>query len=233
MIELRPALLALLFASAPAAAQSLPLMECGRVQSNTHIRCTADGEPAFVRDHRAYWSDVPSKVTLAQRYIEESECHASLEARCEQVSTLPSSYSTVWVFDQALGSKGCEEGATGNGWIDPYLAWRARMILPRRSLAQTWLLTIVTTTLTANTIRSYPNAAAGIAPCHLLITGIDTSKDIAIARAGAPAEQRAILSGFSPGEYLAELQCPAIQGSDCRPGKATLSLQITASPEER
>jgi hypothetical protein len=216
-----------------AAAQVLPSMECGRVQTNTHIRCTALGAPALVRDHRAYWSDVPSKETLAARYIDESECHAGLEARCDQISNLPSSYSTIWTFDQTLGSKGCEEGATGNGWIDPYLAWRTRMMLPRQAADRTWLLTIVASALTAATIRAYPDAAGGIAACHLLITGVGTSKDIPIARGSALNEQRHMLSGFAPGEYLAELQCPAIQGSDCRPGKASVSLQITASPEER
>lgn len=216
-----------------AKAQVLPSMECGRVQTNTHIRCTASGEPALIREHRAFWSDVPGKETLAARYIDESECHASLEARCDQISGLPSSYSTVWTFDQTLGSKGCEVGATGNGWIDPYLAWRARLILPRQMENGTWLLTIVANTITAATIRAYPDARAGLAACHLLITGIGTSKDIPIARGGALNEQRQTLSGFSSGEYLAELQCPAIQGSDCRLGKATVSLQITVSPETR
>jgi hypothetical protein len=214
-------------------AQLLPSMECGRVQTNTHIRCTASGEPALIREHRAYWSDVPGKETLAARYIDESECHASLEARCDQVSGLLSSSSTVWTFDQTLGSKGCEQGATGNGWIDPYLVWRARLILPRQFDGGTWLLTIVANTVTAATIRAYPDARAGLAACHLLITGVGTSKDIPIARGGALTEQRQTLSGFSSGEYLAELQCPAIQGSDCRLGKATVSLQITVSPETR
>jgi hypothetical protein len=214
-------------------AQVLPAMDCGRVQTNTHIRCTALGEPALVRDHRAYWADVPSKETLAARYVDEAECHAGLEARCEQISSLPSSYSTVWTFDQTLGSKGCEEGATGNGWVDPYLAWRTRMMLPRQISERTWLLTIVASALTAPTIRAYPDATRGVAACHLLITGVGTSKDIPIARGGALNEQRYMLSGVAAGEYLAELQCPAIQGSDCRLGKASVSVQITASPEER
>ncbi len=226
------ALAALPFAASPAGAQNPPSMDCGRMQSNLHIRCTAAGVPALVRDHRAYWSDVPDKVTLKERYVDESECHADLEARCEQISTLASSYSTVWSFDQALGSKGCEAGASGNGWIDPYLVWRARVVLPRRIGDGTWLITVVASTITPTTIRAYPNAAVAVSPCHLSITGVGTSKRIPIARTDPTSEQREMLSRFTPGEYLAELQCPAIQGSDCRQAKASISLQITASPED-
>lgn len=202
------------------------------MQSNLHIRCTAVGVPALVRDHRAYWSDVPDKVTLKERYVDESECHADVEARCEQVSVLASSYSTVWTFDQTLGSRGCEAGASGNGWIDPYLAWRAKVVLPRRIDDKTWLLTIVASSITASAIRAYPDAAVAVAACHLLITGAGTSKDIPILRNSATTAQRELLGRFNPGEYLAELQCPAIQGSECTSGKAILSLQITASPED-
>lgn len=216
----------------PAHAQQMPSMDCGTVQTNAHIRCTAIGVNAFTRERRAYWSEVPARENLSHRYVDESECHAIAEARCDRISALPSSYSTLVTFDQALGSQGCEAGATGNGWIDPYLAWRAKLVLPRRFDERTWLVTIVTSTLTAATIRAYPNADVAIAPCHLMITGTGTSKDIEIPRAGASTAQRQTLSRFGAGEYLAELQCPAIQGSDCRLGRASVSLQITVSPND-
>lgn len=234
VFSLRALAAAAALAAAPsAAAQTPPSMECGRVQANMHIRCTAIGATPLSRERRAYWSDVPGKETLSERYLEESECHAGFEARCDPVSEMAASYSTIWSFDQALGSKGCEEGASGNGWVDPYFAWRSRITLPRRFAEKTWLLTIVAGTVTAPTIRAYPNPAVAIAPCHLLITGVGTSKDIAIARGEALSEQRETLSGFSPGDYLAELQCPPIQGTECSRGKASVSLQITASPDDR
>lgn len=217
----------------PAEAQALPSMACGTVQTNAHIRCTAFGAGALTRDRRAYWSDVPSRETLSARYLDESECHADAEARCDPISTSPTSFSTRWTFDQVLGSRGCEAGATGNGWIDPYLAWRTKIVLPRLYGDRTWLLTVVASAITPATIRAYPSAATEVGACHLLITGVGTSKDIAIRRGNPTNEQREMLSSFNPGEYLAELQCPAIQGSECRLGRATISLQITASPEER
>jgi hypothetical protein len=214
-------------------AQALPSMGCGTVQTNAHIRCTAFGAGALTRDRRAYWSDVPSRETLSARYLEESECHADAEARCDPISTSPTSFSTRWTFDQLLGSRGCEAGATGNGWIDPYLAWRTTIVLPRLYGDRTWRLTIIANAITPATIRPYPSTAAEVGPCHLMIAGVGTSKDITIRRGNPVNEQREMLSSFSPGEYLAELQCPAIQGSECRLGRATVSLQITASPEER
>lgn len=223
---------ALAAAALPATAQVLPSMECGVVQSNAHIRCTATGAAAFTQDRRAYWSDVPGRQSLGVRYLDESECHADLEARCDQISSLPSSYSVLWSFDQALGSQGCDAGASGNGWIDPYLAWRGRVTLPRLYGDRNWLLTVVANTITPAAIRAYPDAAAAVAACHLLLTGVGTSRDLAIPRDNPLVEQRSMLSGIAPGEYLAELRCPAIQGSACRPSRASVTMQITASPEE-
>lgn len=238
MLRNRSNAMALLLAAASlpwsigsAPAQTLPSMPCGTVQTNAHIRCTAFGAGALTRDRRAYWSEVPGRETLSARYLDESECHADAEARCDAISTSPWSYSTRWTFDQVLGSRGCEPGATGNGWIDPYLAWRTKIVLPRLYGDRTWLLTIVANAITPATIRAYPSTATEVGACHLLITGVGTSKDIAIRRGNPLNEQRDILSSFNPGEYLAELQCPAIQGSECRLGRATVSLQITASPE--
>jgi hypothetical protein len=215
----------------PAGAQAMPVIECGKVQANAHIRCTAIGAVPFTGDQRAGWVSVPHRESFSERYLEAAECHASTEAGCDEVSNLPSSYSTVWKFEQSLGSYGCEEGATGNGWIDPYVAWRAALILPKRA-DKTWMLTIVANTVTEATIKAYPNAAAAVEACHLTITGVGTSKGIAIARAGTAGEQREIFREFAAGDYLAELRCPAIQGSDCQPGKASLTLQITISPSE-
>src|SRR5512133_1725345 len=63
--------------------QVMPSMECGTVQTNAHIRCTAVGVAAFTRDRRAYWSEVPVRENLSHRYVDESECHAVAEARCD------------------------------------------------------------------------------------------------------------------------------------------------------
>lgn len=224
---------AALLCAAPVLAQRPPAMECGKIQSNLYIRCTAYGLPAFAADHHAVWTDVPAREALVRRYAEESECHAETEATCQEGSRLPSSYSNLWTFAQTLGSKGCEQGQSGNGWVEPYLYWRAAMTLPPRYGDKTWLLTIVTSAIATPTIRAYPDANAALAPCHLFITGAATSRAVAIARAGGSSEQRQTLSTFSPGDYVLQLQCPAIQGTECRRGKTTLSLEITASPDER
>lgn len=210
-----------------------PTMGCGQIQANIAIRCTALGLSPFNAERRTLWSDLPARESLVQRYDDASECHAETEAICQEGADLPTARSNTWTFNQVLGSKGCEVGESGNGWVDPYMHWRTTMSLPRRTGEGNWLLTIVASTVTTPTIRAWPDPNVAAAPCHLLITGADTSRDLTIARTLSSDEQRHTLSRFGPGDYIVELQCPAIQGTACQKGKASLSLEVTISPDDR